>query len=296
MRSLLFILFLLCAILAAAQPDNASQITGTFEKDSFQIGEHIQYTLSVKYPKDQIAFVPDSGFNYYPFEYINKKYLPTRTDSLFAYDSIVYILASYEVIPTQYLLVPVKFIVYTDTVQQFTAMDSIFLKRLVSISSEKDVISDAQLQDTPEAFNYPYIITIWVSALFVVLLLYKLFGRFILIRYRLFILKRTHNRFIKDYDLLSTQFEESTDLRIIEQTLAIWKNYLTRLENKPINTYTTTELILLYDQEELESTLQSLDRNVYGGLVSKDTNDALQTIKKFTDRRFQLRRRDITSG
>ncbi len=296
MRNFLLIVFLLCATAAVAQPDNASQISAVFEKDSCQIGEHIQYILSAKYPKDQIALVPDSGFNYYPFEYINKKYIPTRTDSLFAYDSIIYILASYEVIPTQYLLIPVKFIVDTDTLQQFTLSDSIFLKRLVSIRSEKDVIADARLQDTPEAFNYPYIITIWVSVLLIVLFLYKLFGRFILIRYRLFVLKRTHNRFIKEYDLLAAQFEQSTDLRIIEQTLAVWKNYLTRLENKPINTYTTTELILLYDQEELESTLQSLDRNVYGGLVSKDTKDALQTIKKFTNRRFQLRRRDITGG
>lgn len=296
MRNFLLIVFLLCAAVTVAQPDTGSKISAVFEKDSFQIGEHIQYMLSVKYPKDQIALVPDSGFNYYPFEYINKKYIPTRTDSLFAYDSIVYILASYEVIPTQYLLVPVKFIVETDTVQQFTSTDSIFLQRLVKIDSEKDVIADARLQDTPEAFNYPYIIALWASALLIVFFLYKLFGRFILIRYRLFILKRTHNRFIKEYDLLAAQFEQSTDLRIIEQTLAIWKNYLTRLENKPINTYTTTELILLYDQEELESTLQSLDRNVYGGLVSKDTKDALQTIKRFTNRRFQLRRRDITGG
>lgn len=296
MRNTLLIVFSLWAAAVVAQPDTKSQIRAAFEKDSFHIGEHIQYILSVKYPKNQIAIVPDSVFNYYPFEYIDKKYIPTRTDSVFAYDSIVYILASYEVIPTQFLLVPVKFIVHADTLQAFTATDSIVLQRLVGIHSEKDVIADARLTDTPESFNYPYIIAISGSALVLIYILYKIFGRFILIRYRLFILKRTHNRFIKEYDLLAEQFEKSTDLRIIEQTLAIWKNYLTRLENTPINTYTTKELIHLYDQEELDSTLQSLDRNVYGGMVTKDTTDALQTIKKFTNRRFQLRRRMITGG
>ena len=162
--------------------------------------------------------------------------------------------------------------------------------------SEKDIKADAALVPTPTKFNYPYVIAIWALVLICLFVLYRIFGKIFVTRYRLFILRRAHNRFIKEFDLLATNFTFSTDLRLIEQALAIWKNYLTRLESKPINTYTTKELIELYDQEELESTLQSLDRNVYGGLVTKDTNDALQTIKRFTNRRFQLRRRIITGG
>lgn len=296
MRNLLILSLLFFVTLTNAQTDTSYGITCAFQQDSFFIGERVQLMLRIKYPKDQVAIVPDSGYNYAPFEYVNKKYFPTRVDSTYAYDSIIYILSGYELAHQQFLSLPVRFIINKDTLLLHTAANSMILKRLLTSDSEKDVKSDATLGATPVEFNYPYVLATWLSIFLFVYILYRIFGKIVVTRYKLFILRNAHNRFIKEFDLLATKFTLSTDLRLIEQALAIWKNYLTRLENKPINTYTTKELIELYDQEELESTLQSLDRNVYGGLVTKDTNDALQTIKRFTHRRFQLRRRFITGG
>ena len=271
-------------------------VEASFEEDSFRIGQYLHYRLSITYPKECVAIIPDSAFNYFPFEYITKTYYPTRTDSLYAYDSIIYTLASYETIKTQRLSLPISFFVNKDTTKLVSTIDSVSIKRLITAESEKDVQADAALLPVTEKFNYPYLIAWTIGVLLLLFILYKIFGKIIIKRYRLIILNATHNKFIKEYEVLAAQFKKSADLRIIEQTLAIWKNYLARLENKPINTFTTKELILLYDQEELESTLQSLDRNVYGGLVTKDSNDALQTIKRFTNRRFQLRRREIANG
>lgn len=296
MRKFFILLFTIYSAAVNAQTDTSYRIRSSFEKDSFFIGEHVSFNLRIRYPKDQIAVVPDSGYNYGPFEYVNKIYFPTKSDSVFAYDSIIYILSSYELVNPQYLSLPVKFIINKDTTKLESITDSIFLKKLVTSTSEKDVKADATLVPTPKEFNYPYVLATCISIALFLYILYRIFGRIILLRYRLFILSRAHNKFMKEFDVLAMNFKSSTDLRLIEQALAIWKNYLTRLENKPINTYTTKELIQLYDQEELESTLQSLDRNVYGGLVTKDSNDALQTIKRFTNRRFQLRRRIITGG
>jgi hypothetical protein len=295
-RSLFILLFILCIRSVHAQNVSTYNIEASFEEDSFRIGQHLHYRLSISYPKDRVAVIPDSAFNYFPFEYITKTYYPTRTDSLYAYDSIIYTLASYETIKTQRLSLPVYFFINKDTTKLVSTTDSVRIIRLITSDAEKDVQSDAVLLSTIEKINYPYLIAWTLSVLLILFVLYKIFGKIIIKRYKLIVLSATHNKFIKEYDVLSAQFKRSADLRIIEQTLAIWKNYLARLENKPINTFTTKELILLYDQEELESTLQSLDRNVYGGLVTKDTNDALQTIKRFTNRRFQLRRREIANG
>jgi len=271
-------------------------VHGRFIEDSLYIGENIHFTLSIKYPKNQIAIFPDSSYRYFPFEYLNKKYIPTRTDSLFAYDSVVYVLASYEILNRQTLNLPIKFITKKDTLTFYSIKDSISLKRFVNEASEKDVKADATLIPTPEKLNYPYLIAIVLSALIILFLLYKMFGAIFIKRYRLFILRRAHNKFIRDYDELVIQFNGTKELRLIEQILTGWKNYLTRLEDIPINTYTTKELIHLFEQEELESTLQSIDRSVYGGMITTDINDSLQVIKRFTNRRFQTRRRDITGG
>ena len=296
MRSLFIFLFFLSIGSVGAQVPATYNVEASFEEDSFRIGQHLHYRLSITYPKDRVAIIPDSAFNYFPFEFITKVYYPTRTDSLYAYDSIIYTLASYETLKTQRLSLPVSFFINKDTVKLVSTTDSVLINRLITAESEKDVQVDAALLSTIEKFNYPYLIAWTIGVLLLLFILYKIFGKTVIKRYKLIVLSTAHNKFIKEYEVLAAQFKNSADLRIIEQTLAIWKNYLTRLENKPINTFTTKELILLYDQEELESTLQSLDRNVYGGVVTQDTNDALQTIKRFTNRRFQLRRREIANG
>lgn len=296
MRKLLILLLNLISLISVAQTDSNYFVHGKFIEDSLYIGENIHFTLSVKYPKSQISIFPDSSFRYFPFEYLKKKYIPTRTDSLYAYDSVVYVLASYEVINKQSLSLPIKFITNKDTVTFHSIKDSIFLRRFVNIASERDVKADAELIVTPEKLNYPYLIALVVSVLIILFLLYKTFGAVFITRYKLFILRRAHNKFIKDYDELVIQFIGTKELRLIEQILTSWKNYLTRLEDIPINTYTTKELIHLFEQEELESTLQSIDRNVYGGMITTDINDSLQVIKRFTNRRFQTRRRAITGG
>ena len=50
---------------------------GYFSKDTVQIGEHVDFTLIVGYPRGMEVLFPDSIYNYYPFEFIGKSYLST---------------------------------------------------------------------------------------------------------------------------------------------------------------------------------------------------------------------------
>ncbi|MBC7450157.1 MAG: hypothetical protein H7259_01565, partial [Cytophagales bacterium] len=208
-----------------------------FIKDSFKIGERIRYSVTVRYPKSEVAIFPDSSFNYAPFEYIDKIYYPTRTESDYVIDSVLYILSGYEVFNHQYLAMHIRFVNKTDTITVHTDKDSIHLIHLVQPGFTGDLTDQAQLTDTPVETNYPYIITTIVVGLILLYILYTIFGKIIVTRYRLFVLQRAHNRFIKEFDNLTDHFIDHTELRVIEQTLSIWKNYLTRLESKPINTY-----------------------------------------------------------
>ena len=289
-------IFLLVFGNALAQEQENYRIEASFKEDSFRLGQLLHFHLNISYPKDRVAIIPDSAYNFSPFEYVTKTYITTQIDSLYAYDSIVYTLSSFEINSVQRLTVPLAFFKGKDTLKFNTATDSVFNKRLINFNVNATLQEDTQLLSTIQKINYPYLIAGALVLLLTLLILYKLFGKIIIKRYRLIILNTTHKKFIKEYDVLASDFKKTADLRMIEQTLGVWKNYLTCLESRPINTFTTKELIGLYDQEELQSTLQSLDRNVYGGVASKDSNDALQTIKRFTNRRFQIRRREITNG
>ena len=296
MRKLAIIILSLLSISVIADIKPNYHIHGYFLQDSFRIGEEIKYCVTASYPKDQAAIFPDSSFRYFPLDYIRKIYFPTHSDSLYSTDSIIYYLSGFEIYNKQYLSIPILFVHNSDTIRKYTIRDSISLIHLVKTSSDHELRDQAFLTDVSEQFNYPYVLSEFVAIVLMLYVLYAIFGKIIVKRYSLFILRRSHNKFIKDFDKLTDRFNTDIDLRIIEQTLALWKSYLTRLEGKPINTYTTKELILLYDQEALEASLQSLDRNVYGGMITKDTSDALQVIKRFTNRRFQIRRREITGG
>jgi CRISPR/Cas system-associated protein endoribonuclease Cas2 len=82
----------------------------------------------------------------------------------------------------------------------------------------------------------------------------------------------------------------------MENALSLWKVYLSRLEDSPINTYTTTEIIALFRQEALAEGLQIIDRSIYRGLVSGETEKAFTILKNFSDVRYQKIKIDIINA
>jgi exonuclease I len=85
----------------------------------------------------------------------------------------------------------------------------------------------------------------------------------------------------------------SPNVSAMETVLGEWKNYLARLEQKPINTFTTTEIISLFNKEELKESLQEVDRSIYSGIMAQDPVRALAVLKKFSNKRYKKRRKEV---
>src|SRR6476620_2116997 len=55
------------------------KVNGGFLSDSLKIGEKTAFYLAAHYPSTQTVVFPDSTFRYFPFEWTDKKYFPTKS-------------------------------------------------------------------------------------------------------------------------------------------------------------------------------------------------------------------------
>ena len=79
------------------------KIKANFIEDSIQVGDVVSYNLNVSYPNNIEVLLPDSNYNYSPFEYINKSYSSTINDSIYNYDEVTYKFTSFNLDSIQFL-------------------------------------------------------------------------------------------------------------------------------------------------------------------------------------------------
>jgi hypothetical protein len=273
-----------------------AQIKGYFLKDSIKIGEPLKYSLSFSHPSETELLLPDSNYNFSPFEFISKEYFPTVTNNSISKDSAVYTLRSFEIEKNQKLSLPVFVISENDTTFLYPAADSVFLKELVPVGyGRSELMENTEYNKVERKYNYPYAIAGYGSIAVILLAAYVFLGEPVKRRYKSFVYRRAHSNFIRTYKNLEKEFVQFKSHSSIEQALSVWKSYLSKLEDKPINTYTTTEIITLFSKEDLKISLQTIDRAIYGGLVSDEVVIALKGLRKFSNKRFLKRKKEISN-
>lgn len=270
---------------------------GHFFSDSTKLGSPVKYSLTVDHkPEVQILF-PDSSYNFAPFELIRKEYFPTVTANGISKDSAVYLLRTFDLARAQSLALPVFMTTDGDSTSVFCQPDTILLHEyLPEYPANTDFREQAKFSPVETDFNYPYILAGIAAVAIAAFILYFFFGRSIRRRYRLVIIRTDHDSFLKNFQKLQRDFSATQRPRSLEQALSVWKAYLARLENKPINTYTTTEIINLYNQEELKDGLNVIDRAIYGGFITGDVEKAVGTLRKFSVRQYHKIKREIQNG
>ena len=256
-----------------------------FSKDTVQIGEHVNFTMVLEYPRGMEVLFPDSNYNYHPFEFLEKNYLNTVSNQSVSNDSVVYTLTSFDLDSIQELSLPVFLITDGDSIIVESNADRLVLQQVITESIDSLEIQETiDYQKVSKAFNYPYLL-IGLGVLVIIGILIALFfGKEIKRRYKLYRLRKAHHKFLERFGTLQDQGLESSTKA--EHLLAFWKLYLERLEGMPYTKLTTREIVTFGQNQELKETLRSIDSNIYGEFKKSDINDLAARLKEFGIDRF----------
>jgi len=303
MGKLLFTWLMLLPLLSAGQKTAVKRPVGEFQLDSVKIGQLVNFSFYSQHPATAEVIFPDSTYNFSPFELVSRQFFSTRTVGTTSTDSVVYTLRTFSVAPVQSLALPIFILTPNDTVLMPSLPAKIKLVQLVrgKISPE-NLKSDTELKIIKERFNFAY----WLIAagIFILILIsvWLLFGKRIIIRYRLYTLQKQHAYFINRFNAYIDQFNKSESLQTIEQAITLWKTYLTDLEGDAIKSFTTREIATYYhDDEDVTTALRLFDKAIYGNIVSDKSSEtiiAFFLLHHFADRRYEAIRdqnRHVTS-
>ena len=296
-------LFTLVLFIISQPVINAQEIkvSGGFLKDSVHIGESVAYYVSASYPKTLTVLFPDSVFSFTPFEFTKKTFYPTVTTKGISRDSVIYYLSTFEIETVQYLSLPV-FVTSARDCTAFTPVpDSVYLIELVTTPPSDSVSAQALPLKTNTVYQkvfseFNYIITIIAVGIFLMLtgVIWMVLGKRILKYFRVKKLKKSHLKFLRsftnNFQQLSTLFSPEK----AENAISLWKKYLEQLEQRPYTKLTTLETIQMIPNEKLGTSLQMIDRAIYGNQTS--VIDPFQELKKFAEERFSKKLEEIKNG
>src|SRR5437868_12505441 len=119
----LYILTAIFCILFFTAHAQEIKVRAKFSGDSVKIGKPVEFYLSAHYPEKLNILFPDSTFSFAPFELQKKIYFPTETKNGVSKDSVMYMLATYEVDSIQTLKLPVFVVNAMDCTQVFSNTD-----------------------------------------------------------------------------------------------------------------------------------------------------------------------------
>ncbi|PIB35867.1 hypothetical protein BFP72_10910 [Reichenbachiella sp. 5M10] len=271
--------------------------TGQFLQDSLQIGEEVEYSLAIKYPRDWQIIFPDSTYGYMPFEYSSHRYTPTSIDSTWAYDSVIYTVSTFEIDLVQKLQLPIYVLQKGDSIKILSDFDSIYLQPMIQVLPDSIALrSNVAFEALDYSLNYLYL---GIGAgLFVLLVLGILFffGKNIRARYKVYLLSREYKRYQLRWTTAVQAIQSSEDTQAIEALLLVWKSYMESLENKPYTKYTTKEILLTGYADTLQEVLQTIDQSIYGKLTIEDLHHNLEVMNQYTAERFDVKKAEVNHG
>jgi len=286
----ILILFSFTTVVSAQTPE----LQSGFIQDSLSIGEQVEFWMKVTYPISTDVLLPDTNYNFAPFEFLDKKYFETQFDGESASDSAVYYLQSFEIEKVQYLSLPVTIFENGDSSQVFSERDSIFFRDLAPIVNDTTSLkSNVEYLSVNKQFNYPLWAIVLASLGVISVVLLLIFGKRIR---RYFLLKRMK----KDYEKFNEQFSEliqvvknSPQKSNVEKSLNIWKRYSEKLEKEPFRKLTTTEILEYSFTSELSEALKTIDRIIYGNQTKENIFKELEVIEDYTQHRYSIKKMEL---
>ncbi|MFC6999794.1 hypothetical protein [Rufibacter roseus] len=292
LKSFIITLLLLLPVLGWAQLPSV-RLEGYFLRDSVELGQAVKYVLLSRHaPQAEVVF-PDTTFKFDPFELIRKDFFTTRTVKGVSTDSTVYTLRTFKLQPVQQLQLKVRLFLYGDTLELHTKPDSVFLiQNVAQVEDPLELQAVTPLQPVPEQFNYLYWGLGIVAASVLIGGIWGIFGKSINTRYKLYVLQKDQAQFQNRFQTVQDRFRRLKTLEHLERAITLWKNYLTKLEDEEISSFTTKEITSFYQEDErVSNSLRICDRAIYGNIISDDETEvanALSQLAEFAASRYLI--------
>ena len=271
------------------------ELKGEFQDQSLKVGEPVMYTFTVRYPRQMSVLLPDSTFNFAPFEILDKAYYPTYSDSLYSTDSVIYTLATYELDSLQLLRMPAYIIRRGDSSVVFSEPDTVFVEEMIPVLTDSATfVETTAYTDVEYQFNYPYAVAGTLVGLVILVLLSFVFGKPLQRRYRIYKLRKEYRKYEKAYQEALVAYEAKNEHVQPEGLLNIWKSYMEQLENIPYTRLTTKEIARLrHHQQPLSEVLRIIDRGIYGRLNDNHYSASFRELQKVARESFEAKVKEV---
>lgn len=275
-------------------------VRGIFQSDTVRIGDPVAYTLTARYPRNLQVLFPDSTFNFFPFEFQSKKYFPTQTTDSISYDSAVYYLANFELDSATTLGLPVFVAHQLDCTRITAPPDEIQIKSLIRSLPDSISLHDLGVRETldyqPVRSGFGYVLAVLITGALtmVAAIVWIFFGDRIVRHYQVRRLQQNHSQFLDDYTATMKRLSQDANPSAAESVMLVWKRYLENLERTPYTKLTTRETIRLVQNDALATSLQNIDRTIYGRQqVNMQSFDGL---KDFAHKKFEQKLAEVMHG
>jgi len=263
-------------------------VKGAFVNDSIRIGEPVRYWLTARYPTSVDLFLPDSTYDFSPFEFFSRTFYETKVADNQAYDSVVYSLQSFEIDPVQYLRLPGVVYNKKDTLRVFASLDSIYFREMVPVATDTTALKvNTQYQRLARQFNSPLLMILLGSMIVIGLTVLLVFGKKIKRHFQLKRMAKAHWQFTDEIEKSIEKIKHTGDPEDAQHALIIWKKYQERIEKQPFSKLTSKEIVAYDFAAELFEPLRMIDRCVYGKIPSAKVFQDFQHLQGFSDLRYK---------
>lgn len=267
------------------------------KKDTIKLGEPILVTLIYRHKPNLEVLFPDSSYNFAPFEFVDKRSFPTKSDTAQSVDSVEYKLTTFELGPELALNLPVFIFENGDTIPIYSDDITLNVEQKIIQATQADTLKvNTEFQNLDTTLNYPYILIGLGILICIGGIIFFFFRKKIMAKYYQFLCKRDFENFNKQYSLLAQTYKLQSRTQLLEEMLSDWKKYLQKLEKTPFTSLTTKEISKIIDQNIVTSSLQNFDRAIYGGYANFEMENSIKTLLETANARYQLKLKELLNA
>ena len=255
-----------------------------FIKENKTIGDTIYFISTINYPKNIEIIQPDSSNDYKTFEYIDKLIFPSLKIEDRVLDSTIYLLRTFNTDTIQSLKLSSYIINNNDSLKITSTEDDLIISNQIQkIDQSLKVKYNTILSKINKLINYKYATYIIAIILLIIGLTYILFGKKIVIFFKIHRLKKAFKSFETKFQKQQMIYKKEKSKNEIEKLLIIWKVFMEFISNKTYLSSTTKEIEKFNSNKKIISSLKEFDKNIYSHnkntLKSKDINNVFNEAK-----------------